>query len=71
MIGDSRMNGQVKWFNDKRGYGFITDGKEDYFAHFKSIQSNGFKTLIEGQKVTFTPGVSSKGKIAENITIIS
>ncbi|MGE4118966.1 MAG: cold-shock protein [Candidatus Nitrosocosmicus sp.] len=64
------MNGQVKWFNDKRGYGFITDGKEDYFAHFKSIQSDGFKTLTEGQKVTFTPGFSAKGKIAENISVI-
>ena len=47
--------GQVKWFNDAKGYGFITpdDGSEDLFAHFSAIQMNGFKTLKEGQKVSF------------------
>ena len=47
--------GTVKWFNDAKGYGFITpdDGGEDLFAHFSAIQMNGFKTLKEGQKVQF------------------
>ena len=47
--------GTVKWFNDAKGYGFITpdDGSEDLFAHFSAIAMNGFKTLKEGQKVAF------------------
>ncbi len=59
----------VKWFNDAKGFGFVTpdDGSEDLFAHFSSINMNGFKTLTEGQKVRFdiTPG--QKGKQASNI----
>jgi len=48
-------NGTVKWFNQNKGFGFITDDNngEDVFVHFSVIQSNGFKTLDEGQKVTF------------------
>ena len=61
--------GSVKWFNDSKGFGFITPdgGGEDLFAHFSAIQSNGFKTLTEGQRVNFdiTPG--PKGKQASNI----
>lgn len=47
--------GTVKWFNDDKGFGFITnnDGSDDVFVHFSSIQSNGFKSLSEGQKVSF------------------
>ncbi len=49
------MNGTVKWFNAEKGYGFISndEGGEDVFVHFSAIQSEGFKTLEEGQKVTF------------------
>ena len=49
------MNGTVKWFNDGKGYGFISkeDGGEDVFVHFSAIQTEGFRTLKEGQKVTF------------------
>ena len=48
------MNGNVKWFDSKKGYGFISvEGGEDVFVHFSAIQSEGFKTLEEGQKVTF------------------
>ncbi len=65
------MNGTVKWFNADKGFGFITgeDGK-DVFAHFSQINSNGFKTLEEGQNVTFDVVQGQKGPQAENITII-
>lgn len=48
-------NGSVKWFNAEKGYGFISndDGSEDVFVHFSAIQSDGYKSLEEGQKVTF------------------
>jgi CspA family cold shock protein len=61
--------GTVKWFNDAKGYGFITpdDGGEDLFAHFSAIQMNGFKTLKEGQKVQFEVTQGPKGKQASNI----
>jgi len=65
----AKITGTVKWFNDAKGFGFITpdDGGEDLFAHFSSIQMNGFKTLKEGQKVTFEIAQGPKGKQALNI----
>ncbi len=65
------MNGTVKWFNADKGFGFITgeDGK-DVFAHFSQINSNGFKTLEEGQKVSFDVTQGQKGPQAENITVL-
>jgi len=61
--------GTVKWFNDSKGYGFITpdDGGDDLFAHFSAIAMQGFKTLKEGQKVTFEVTTGPKGKQASNI----
>ena len=61
--------GTVKWFNDAKGYGFITpdDGGEDLFAHFSAIQMAGFKTLKEGQKGQFEVTQGPKGKQASNI----
>lgn len=61
--------GTVKWFNDAKGFGFITpeDGSKDLFAHFSEIRSEGFKSLAEGQKVTYTAGVGPKGPQASNI----
>ena len=58
--------GTVKWFNDAKGFGFITpdDGSEDLFAHFSAIQMGGFKTLKEGQKVQFEVTQGPKGKQA-------
>lgn len=65
--------GTVKWFNDAKGYGFITpdDGSEDLFAHFSAIQMGGFKTLKEGQKVSFEVTQGPKGKQASNIQAVS
>ena len=61
--------GTVKWFNDAKGFGFITPdgGGEDLFAHFSAIQGAGFKTLKEGQKVEFDVTQGPKGKQASNI----
>ncbi|MFN4326357.1 MAG: cold-shock protein [Azonexus sp.] len=63
--------GIVKWFNDSKGFGFITPeaGGEDLFAHFSAIQSNGFRTLTEGQRVSFDVTTGPKGKQASNIRI--
>jgi CspA family cold shock protein len=61
--------GTVKWFNESKGFGFITqESGPDLFVHFSSINSNGFKTLAEGQKVSFTVGQGKKGPQAENVT---
>ncbi len=61
--------GTVKWFNDSKGFGFVTpdDGGDDLFAHFSEINMSGFKTLTEGQKVTFDVTQGQKGKQASNI----
>jgi len=61
--------GTVKWFNDAKGFGFVTpdDGSEDLFAHFSAINMSGFKSLQEGQKVTFEVTQGPKGKQASNI----
>jgi CspA family cold shock protein len=61
--------GTVKWFNDAKGFGFITpdEGGEDVFAHFSQIKANGFKTLAENQKVSFEVTMGPKGKQASNI----
>lgn len=65
------LNGTVKWFNDGKGFGFIASEQgTDYFVHFKEIQSQGFKSLKEGDKVTFEPGNSPKGAIARNVRIV-
>ena len=61
--------GTVKWFNETKGFGFITPdgGGADLFAHFSEIQGSGFKTLKEGQKVSFEVSQGPKGKQASNI----
>ena len=64
--------GIVKWFNDSKGFGFITpdEGGEDLFAHFSAIVSNGFKSLAEGQRVSFEVTAGPKGKQASNIQAV-
>ena len=65
----SKMTGTVKWFNDKKGFGFIErEGGDDVFAHFSEIQGDGFKTLTENQKVEFEVMNDTKGDKATNIT---
>ncbi|AVI31507.1 MULTISPECIES: cold-shock protein [Acinetobacter] len=60
--------GTVKWFNETKGFGFIQqDTGPDVFAHFKEISSSGFKTLYEGQRVTFNIAQGQKGPTATNI----
>ena len=63
------MKGTVKWFNDQKGFGFITpeDGGKDLFVHHTSIQAQGFKTLAENQKVEFDVEQSDKGPRAGNV----
>lgn len=64
-----KQTGTVKWFNESKGFGFITptEGGGDLFAHFKEIQASGFKTLTEGQKVEFIPARGPKGMQATKI----
>lgn len=65
----NKLTGTVKWFNDEKGFGFITpdDGSKDYFVHFTAINSDGFKTLVEGQKVEFEGKTAKKGPYAESV----
>jgi CspA family cold shock protein len=62
--------GSVKWFNDSKGFGFITpsDGSKDVFVHFSALQGSGFKSLAEGQAVTFDVEDGPKGPQATNVT---
>ncbi len=67
----SKATGIVKWFNEEKGYGFITadDGSADVFVHFRAIIGEGFKTLTEGQKVSFDVEQGRKGPQAANVEI--
>ncbi|MCH8497217.1 MAG: cold-shock protein [Marinobacter sp.] len=67
----STVTGTVKFFNETKGFGFITrEGGPDVFVHFSAIQGNGFKTLAEGQQVEFTVTQGQKGPQAENVVAL-
>jgi len=65
-----RTTGRVKWFNEAKGFGFITpeDGSKDCFVHYSAIQGNGFRTLAEGDRVEFDVVQGQKGPAAENVS---
>lgn len=65
-------NGTVKWFNESKGFGFITpeDGSKDLFAHFSEVVGSGFKTLAEGQAVSYTASQGAKGPQASQIQVL-
>lgn len=67
-----RIQGTVKWFNGDKGYGFIArEGGEDVFVHFSAIQSDGFRSLSEGQKVEFSVEKGPKGLQAASVSVVS
>ncbi|MDN3609970.1 transcription antiterminator/RNA stability regulator CspE [Vibrio ostreicida] len=68
----TKTTGSVKWFNETKGFGFITqdNGGADVFVHFNAIASEGFKTLAEGQKVSFDVEQGKKGPQALNVTTL-
>lgn len=67
----NRQNGTVKWFNDAKGFGFITpESGADLFVHFRSIQGNGFRSLQEGQKVSFEVVKGPKGLQADAVQVV-
>jgi CspA family cold shock protein len=64
-----KESGVVKWFNEQKGYGFISrEGGADVFVHYSAIMGNGFKTLKEGEEVTFEVVDGTKGKQAQDVT---
>ncbi len=67
-----RIRGTVKWFNDAKGFGFITreDGEKDCFVHHSAIRGTGFKTLREGERVEFDVIQAEKGPAAQDVTVI-
>ncbi|UCF39760.1 MAG: cold-shock protein [Gemmatimonadota bacterium] len=67
------ITGVVKWFNDGKGYGFITpdDGEKDCFVHYSAIQGSGFRSLKEGERVEFEMVQGEKGPAAENVVKLS
>ncbi|WP_216782677.1 cold shock domain-containing protein [Candidatus Profftia tarda] len=68
----TKKTGQVKWFNESKGFGFIEqqDGSKDVFVHFSAIASEGFKTLAEGQRVEYTIQDSPRGPAAANVVAL-
>ena len=67
----TRVTGNVKWFNNDKGFGFIErEGADDVFVHYRAILSDGYKTLEDGQRVEFEIREGEKGLQAENVTVV-
>lgn len=64
------MLAQVKWFNESKGFGFLSADGKDYFVHYKSIIADGFRVLHEGDLVEFTPESSPKGLVARDVKLV-
>jgi CspA family cold shock protein len=71
-FGSMRVKGTVKWFNDSKGFGFLTreDGQPDCFVHHSAISGTGFKSLTEGEKVEFDVVAGQKGPAAQNVVVL-
>lgn len=65
-----KMKGNVKWFNESKGFGFIESNGKDYFVHFSAIMGSGFKTLTEGSDVTFIVSQGQKGLQAQDVELV-
>jgi CspA family cold shock protein len=65
-----KIQGNVKWFNEGKGFGFIESNGKEYFVHFSAIQSNGFQTLAEGAAVMFKASKGQKGLQAEEVVVV-
>lgn len=66
----TRLMGTVRWFNEKKGFGFIDSGDEEYFVYFNAIQMEGYKTLKEAQLVTYVANKGEKGWFATEVAVI-
>ena len=68
----TRKKGTVKWFNNSKGYGFISvdDGEGDVFVHFRAIRGDGYRSLEEGQRVEFSVAQGQKGLQAEDVSVV-
>lgn len=64
------LQGTVRWFNDKKGYGFISCNGKDYFVHYSEIQKDGHKTLVTDEKVSFIPSDSKRGICATKVNTV-
>ena len=69
-MNEGRREGVVKFFNDKKGFGFISSNGQDYFVHFSEIQGTGFKSLNDGALVSFKPEKNPKGQSATHVIMI-
>lgn len=72
MTMSARKKGTVKWFNNSKGYGFISvdDGEGDVFVHFRAIRGDGYRSLEEGQRVEFSVAQGQKGLQAEDVSVV-